>query len=78
MGGFPFLAGFLISIGVGLFSIFRLGGIVSLKEAFFVSIIKMLLTFLVVFTSGLILELLIRQQFKKRKGFNIILKEERP
>ncbi|MEW6483010.1 MAG: hypothetical protein AB1397_08490 [bacterium] len=78
MGIIPFLVGFLISVSAGLFSIFRLEGIVSFRELFFVSFIKMFFIFLIVFIFGLILEAFIRRQFKKKKGFNVILKEERP
>jgi|GEM_PF-6771799 len=78
MGIFPFLIGFLIAIIVGVFSLFRLAGMVSFKEAFIISLIKMLWTFLFVFISGLILEAFIKWQFRKKKGFNLILKEERP
>lgn len=78
MGVFPFLIGFLISIIVGLFSIFRLFGMVSLKEALCLSFIKMLFIFIIVFIFGLLLEAFIKRQFRKKKGFNLVLPEEKP
>ncbi len=78
MGRFPFIVGFLISIIVGLSSIFKLGGRASFKEVFCLSLIKMFCIFLIVFIFGLILEAFIKWQFRKKKGFNFVLKEERP
>lgn len=78
MGLYPFLIGFLISIIVGLFSIFRLYSMTSLKEVLYLSFIKMIFVFIVVFISGLILEALIKRQFRKKRRFNLVLPEEKP
>lgn len=78
MGVFPFLIGFLISIICGLFSIIRLSYVISKKEAIYISFIKMLFVFFVVFLFGLVLEAFIKMQFRKKKRFNLVLPEEKP
>lgn len=77
---FPFFIfiGFLISIIVGLFSIFRLYPITSLKEALYLSFIKMLFVFILVFIYGLILNVFIKRQFRKKGRIDLTLGEEKP
>lgn len=78
MGKFSFLISFLISIILGLFSIFRLLKMVSLKEVIYLSFIKMLFIFIIVFIFGLVLEVFIKMQFRKKKRLNLVLPEEKP
>lgn len=75
---FPFFIGFLVSIITLLFSISRLLRIVPLKEALYISFVKMLLVFIVVFGAGLLLENFIKRQFRKKRRFNRLLPEEKP